>query len=1512
MNTAIEKVKVSELENEIITNNQLKDSLEDVAIININNNYYLYNTKTKENYFPIDWEWLTSLDLLNLELNTIKSKISSDLIKLKEQIKEPKTLTEAIDIFKKSEELDLSVFNKFFSSKLTSADLELLKLNLDKEKFEACLKLQLTRKNIDFKFEESNKGNSLDVFKKWLIQAYWDVVWNNYYNTLLVLSNNDEKKLEAQWIEFILQKNWLNVKLDELGQCCWKDWEVDARNLFEKKWLVGVADALLSETKMNKGQREMWLWLSQIAWFVVLIMGWFAFFKKYKWKWLLGLIWAEFWSQAVTWKSMMSRLHAVIYWWVDFSAMWEAWASVKQWWHETIRTFINNGKENFDEFTWNINQWIDSLDEGLWKFILDNMFSWLIVSDIGKYINQHKKTFDIDKYSDWLSTDKKELLELLVLDNYKVNQWMSKFLYERFDNQWILDSKLDCSVVEFNRKVDDIKNNLNFKKYKLKNNNESLFYEFIRNNFHLSVEQITELIIKNNLVEINTDNSPFIPIVKNNDKDSQWKSKEDDKSDIESKWDSSIEWQESISNNWDIQSEILDNETLESRTRTLWYIQDWRKYMIGSDGNAKLFEYSHLPQDVIDELWKSNILIQKVSYLNLMLQAENPQNMELLKTISKVDFLWNPEEINWIIEVVTAYLWKKYDTMYYIEYWEQVPNDFNIKSIMNKNNIDVMEVYKYIREYIGNYSMVESLLIEDKMDKLVWNISPEQLEDFYNLLENKTPWELYISKNDVVKLITKTFTSVQSQGLFKKLKEKLQEANEHINKNNEEINKQIKLNSSRPLNDEEFSQAKEIAKNRIKYQFVAYNLKKELVLNKLDDDAAASMLKWILWVWFWDLSDKTKDIGLSTLEFILIEAAAFAAWFVTMWVWTVIVKWALATRYLNRARLILESSKALQIWSEVVFGWAAFYQWANLVHNIVEDRALTHWWNDLWEIWKTIVFIWAMKWLAQMTSKIPWLSVNQNDLFLTKSFKVSWQVLIEWISLWTLWWFINIVCEGWEWTLEQFIDWIMLAIMMRAMHWPLKKWENYLLRKLPNWKTEVVAETKTLEHKKRELFQAEAELARLNNDLSILKSKSETLHKTNQLRIEQLKQELQVKESELLRLKDMEYELKLSEVEMIKQQLNNHKKELDTLREQRWKTESEIGQYKDKIHTLKEEIPLDKRDSGKKETKKTESKEWSEPIMGSNNIIKSFFSDVFKVKPIWEKIKLWEDFYITKTSNNMWEVILWNVHYQFKSYKDFREIILRESKTNNWMTEGLKSKTIEWYEQNLLSWKTKLDNITIDNVKYRLEMKWETLEVRKLRKDWWYEIIETNAFFNTHRVKIFENYITWWRKALQDMWLRNRSMKDVIWKEWEAKLKESWVSDEKVSWLRKKTLGEFVESARSANKKVWEAKWFSKMTTFFSEWWKIYFTWSNQPSLWRTTLSVGIGWLVWLDYLSSNDSDLLTSAIKHWLYTNIGILPAFFIWIIDAFDWVDILMEDTYLWDKLQDWNVLDKQPTKA
>ncbi|MEF2175087.1 MAG: DnaJ domain-containing protein [Candidatus Absconditabacteria bacterium] len=513
---------------------------------------------------------------------------------------------------------------------------------------------------------------------------------------------------------------------------------------------------------------------------------------------------------------------------------------------------------------------------------------------------------------------------------------------------------------------------------------------------------------------------------------------------------------------------IVDNEEpKEYYTKLLGYSKDGRKYLIGQDGNPKLFNANQLAKDLKVNNHNELMLFKLIQDLSFVLDAYSHQTGDNKLLNSFNDFLMSNQDYDAIVgkrnEIINV-IGDKYNKVIHLVDGDSIEDDFTLQSVFQIQNDEERKnyLYKYVRENIGNYELVSSNIIDNKFNDFFQNISDESLSNFNKELESSatkglTNKILNAKQGDSNGLYFAIKSKFNGNGklvgdYIKSLQDKLIEAKKYFIKNEDivrqEIEKQFTLSGQIPSNSKR-KEIIEFTRSRIEYQYVTHNLKNDLFLglNIFDggykgQDQELKMLSGIHGIGFFDLSDKTKSLGSGILEFLLIEAIAFGVGMFTVGLGYGLIHGVAGLRYLNNARKLYSGSTIFRGGVKTVnFGMEGllFYQGANLVHNIVESRGFFEGAGNLKEIGKTILFLKLMSGLGQLMNKVPGLAISGKEMLSSKVFKLSGQTLIEGVGIGLVGGGIDVYLEGGEWNVESFIDGLLLAIMVKSMGKPVAK-----------------------------------------------------------------------------------------------------------------------------------------------------------------------------------------------------------------------------------------------------------------------------------------------------------------------------------------------------------------------------------------------------------------------------------------------------------------------------------------
>jgi hypothetical protein len=322
-----------------------------------------------------------------------------------------------------------------------------------------------------------------------------------------------------------------------------------------------------------------------------------------------------------------------------------------------------------------------------------------------------------------------------------------------------------------------------------------------------------------------------------------------------------------------------------------------------------------------------------------------------------------------------------------------------------------------------------------------------------------------------------------------------------------------------------------------------------------------------------------------------------------------------------KAYNVWKKTKLLYKLAEVGIKWTVFYEITNMVQNKIEGRNLLEWAWDLKEIWKSILMYAAFEGLAKLIEKVPWLKVKEWESLFKKSFKITSQTVLEGIALGGIWGGIDVVLGKWNWNTEMFIEWIIMAAMLRLawvggrfllkIRW--NKVEVGLLNKKVNEEKEFLKElaSKRKELKEKRIEWLKEQLEKVNNQLKDL---------DNFEQLYELKKKWQLTDEE----KNMEF---LAKRLGIKLDYNDNKYVEDQIRQLKsklQKTKSQIEEILDNNRKLIEKI--EKLEGRYKELKRL--KELQEKYNNKGRLREWELWELIKLRhQLWLDKYQWKEYY---------------------------------------------------------------------------------------------------------------------------------------------------------------------------------------------------------------------------------------------------------------------------------------------
>lgn len=453
---------------------------------------------------------------------------------------------------------------------------------------------------------------------------------------------------------------------------------------------------------------------------------------------------------------------------------------------------------------------------------------------------------------------------------------------------------------------------------------------------------------------------------------------------------------------------------------TVAQIIDGRNYLFSEDGKSEFLDYSQLSPEVSELLFDYEKTQTKANNLLFILWIVDIKDKDILieKLYKSINSL-NPLDIeNGIKELKVSIN----------DILDELPA--TIGNIWNRQ-----DVLNYLVDE-GYYDAASREIVNHNFEKIMWEISQEDIENFYNYytltpqieqaLKSIPDFEEKIrnKKDDLEWYISKFKTTILSQPEFAWMSES-------------EI-----IDQTRKSFLEGYSKS-------LLFEWAVNNQRKygwELTQNNETDLFAE-----IEWIWWFDISEKNADFWWEeALIFIGTQIAATAAWLVTVWAWAVAVnalvywtRWARVANYVAKSGRIVNWAYSL---AGAAASWAAFnvgYTWLN---SVLEWKNLytTEWFVNSAIGWVAFKAAWKVFESLKPALKISGKFVLKHPIIAT--LWTAW--------LWTVWYNTmpeSIQLEPGEWTQEEILEATTLIITLVLAKKAWNVINNYRITKTQNW-----------------------------------------------------------------------------------------------------------------------------------------------------------------------------------------------------------------------------------------------------------------------------------------------------------------------------------------------------------------------------------------------------------------------------------------------------------------------------
>lgn len=508
------------------------------------------------------------------------------------------------------------------------------------------------------------------------------------------------------------------------------------------------------------------------------------------------------------------------------------------------------------------------------------------------------------------------------------------------------------------------------------------------------------------------------------------------------------------------------NENQELAMKTTYEIQNWRIFLIWPDWQKKEFSSELREEDKekikkyeqllilneVIEIWQS----EASNVINSMFWKDARQDDEIIeKSIWEINDLFQ-EWFNKLLkqEDISSTINKIFEKINLSENEEEIIWSSDMKKVkdvllntrLNKDQ-KLIQIYNLMRyEWLSwNSNTVK--------EKLTYHLlAQDEFKDINTILENTELVKLINNskKDELVKLWISEEIAQNIIEAYTKIKIKTEKQKNEYYKELDLINSQRKQNWEKEIERDEF--LKEINKNSI-----LTLVKHTLIYSKIDKMSqrwtSEYSYTWMyanmsgLWMQKWNdwhtIADNNIDLAIDIWSTTVLS-------FLSMWVWAIAARWALSaakwgasavrlTNWVNR--LWRWAWLAKWAWASTV-EWIAFYEWTMATQSLIYWNWIDNWKNNAtnWkEIIKSIAFMWALR----AFSKIMWTekaikltSIVPKEMLKTRAVT---SILTEaWIVTWTSVW-LEIAFEWeWEFTIEEYLQALVLVSLMRWAHNSLK------------------------------------------------------------------------------------------------------------------------------------------------------------------------------------------------------------------------------------------------------------------------------------------------------------------------------------------------------------------------------------------------------------------------------------------------------------------------------------------
>ncbi|MDQ1344377.1 MAG: hypothetical protein QG650_1098 [Patescibacteria group bacterium] len=488
--------------------------------------------------------------------------------------------------------------------------------------------------------------------------------------------------------------------------------------------------------------------------------------------------------------------------------------------------------------------------------------------------------------------------------------------------------------------------------------------------------------------------------------------------------------------------------------REFAYSKGGKFYVLGKNGTPEQVRVETFPKELVGQIEKMESVGGKFADLFFLLSAYSAKypegkyearTKEVAEALSKADPT-NTAELEKLLEKYVGIMTTDAGSQ------KKVKEIFAASSEVDRK----IRLHSFVRKELGQYDLVSSAISERAMADM--DIGPKEMAELTALARQYPE-----SPKEAVKALKASGTLADRLrvnaaygndekayvALFQKLSSSYADAKAHLRKIDADISGQIRETLKKENRLADFDKEKSAFETRILERFLSAAAAREILTNMVSKrgsvgNAQYELFKSIEGVGALVFSDRTTDIGKEIGLLVATELAAFTVGLATagMGAWAINAAvygsrgLRLAERYSTVGR-VANSAGRLATGTRFIAGTALegalFYEGANVVQNVVEKRDWFEGAGDKKEILKSMLFIGALKGFAKLSGKIPGLTAAEGDGAAKFVLKGTTRITLEGLAIGGIAGGIEVAFEGGEWTREQFIEGIIMALVLRGL-----------------------------------------------------------------------------------------------------------------------------------------------------------------------------------------------------------------------------------------------------------------------------------------------------------------------------------------------------------------------------------------------------------------------------------------------------------------------------------------------